>query len=267
MILGSLVSSDKIGIFNVALRLTLVLTIFQTGFGTVFAPIIAELHHASNFSELSRLLKVITRWSATITLPFFLVMFWFAEDLMRIFGEEFISGRLVLQVLAVGIFLNVAVGPIGWFIVLTGRSYLSLINSLVALLVNISVTFFLTIKFGIIGAAIAILLGLLVVNLMRLIQIRSIFGIHPFSHALWKSLVTGCLVFLIGAALSQLEWPLAFSLTIWGVLAKLASCTILLTGAYLSILYLFRFDEYDKYILRSARVRIVKFFQNEKQLA
>ncbi len=72
LILGSLVSSDKIGIYNIALRLTLVLTIFQTGFGTVFAPIIAELHQASNFSELSRLLKLITRWSTSITIPFFL---------------------------------------------------------------------------------------------------------------------------------------------------------------------------------------------------
>ncbi len=107
---------------------------------------------------------------------------------MRIFGDEFVAGRLVLQVLALGIFFNVAVGPIGWFIVLTGRSYLSLINSLVALLVNISVTFFLTTKFGIIGAAIAILLGLLVINVMRLIQIKSIFGIHPFSTAMWKSI-------------------------------------------------------------------------------
>lgn len=261
LILGSLVASDKIGIYNVALRVTLALTLFQTGFGTVFAPIIAELHHASNFSELSRLLKVITRWSTAITLPVFLVMFCFAGDLMSIFGEEFAAGKLVLQVLAVGIFFNVAVGPIGWFIVLTGRSYLSLVNSLVALLVNLVVTIFLTTKFGIIGAATAILLGLLVVNLMRLAQIRSIFGIHPFSVSLWKSMLTGCVALLIGIGLSHMKWPLVFSITVWGILAKLTLCAVLLTIVCIAVLYLLRFDDYDKYVFRSIQTRFLKAFR------
>lgn len=266
LILGSLVSSDKIGIFNVALRLTLILTIFQTGFGTVFAPIIAELHQDSNMSELSRWLKVITRWSTSITMPVFLVMFCFAGDLLSIFGNEFVAGKLVLQLLAVGIFFNVAVGPIGWFIVLTGRSYLSLMNSCIALLINISVTFFLTARFGIIGAAIAILLGLVVINLLRLIQIRSIFGIHPFSTSMWKSLLAGCVVFLLGTALARMAWPLFFSLTIWGVLAKLVSSAALLTSAYACMLYLFRFDEYDQHVMGRIRLRINSFFKEQQSI-
>jgi O-antigen/teichoic acid export membrane protein len=266
LILGSLVSSDQIGIYNVALRLTLVLTIFQTAFGTVFAPIIAELHQASNMSELSRLLKVITRWSASITIPVFLVMFCFAEDLLRIFGEEFVAGKLVLQVLALGLFFNVAVGPIGWFIVLTGRSYLSLINSCFALLVNIWVTIFLTAKFGIIGAAIAILLGLLVINFMRLVQIKFIFGVHPFSNALWKSMVAGCLVLPIGIGLNCIVWPPVFSQNVWGILIKLTSYAALLTLVYIAMLYIFRFDEHDKQIFGSIQVRVLKYFRADKQL-
>jgi O-antigen/teichoic acid export membrane protein len=264
LILGSLVSSDQIGIFNVALRLTLVLAIFQTGLGTVFAPIIAELHQASKLNELSRLLKVITRWSVIITLPVFLVTFCFAGDLMRIFGDEFVAGRPVLQVMALGILFNVAVGPIGWFIVLTGRSYLSLINSFVALVLNISVTFFLTTKFGIIGAAIAIVLGLVVINTMRLIQIKLIFGIHPFSNAIWKSLVAGCLVLLIGVGLNYVRWPSILSMSIWGNFEELVSYTVLLTSVYIAMLYFFRFDEDDRYILKNIQVRLLKFLRANK---
>jgi O-antigen/teichoic acid export membrane protein len=265
LILGSLVSSDQVGIYNVALRLTLMLTIFQTAFGTVFAPVIAELHQASNMVELSRLLKVVTRWSAMITIPIFLVMFCYPEDLLRIFGEEFVAGKLVLQILALGILLNVAVGPVGWFIVLTGRSFLSLVNSCVALLVNIVVTIFLTTKYGIVGAAVAIMLGLLVVNLMRLIEIKYIFGIHPFGRALMKCLVAGCLVLPVGLGLNQVAWPPFFSLSIWGTLIKLASYAALLTLLYAAILYLFRFDESDKQILDSIRGRVFKFLRAVKQ--
>jgi O-antigen/teichoic acid export membrane protein len=74
-------------------------------------------------------------------------------------------------------------GPVDVVLLMGGKSSWNLLNTLVAVTLNIVLNIVLIPRFGIVGAAVAWSASLLVNNLAPLVQVRRFLGLHPFGPA------------------------------------------------------------------------------------
>ena len=89
-------------------------------FGSMFAPIIAELLQRNDMEGLDQLFKIDTRWVFTLTLPLFVLVVLLSRDILVIFGAQFTQGSLALIILATAFFFNSCVGSCGAIIRMAG---------------------------------------------------------------------------------------------------------------------------------------------------
>jgi O-antigen/teichoic acid export membrane protein len=99
---------------------------------------------------------------------------------LSLFGSTYKAGASALAVLAVGQFINTAAGPLGLVINMSGRQYLTMTNNAVVAGVNVLACLLLIPRFGMTGAAISTASALTFVNVIKLFEVKLLFGIHPF---------------------------------------------------------------------------------------
>jgi O-antigen/teichoic acid export membrane protein len=242
LILGIFLPSAEVGIFYAALKTSIVLSIFLTALGAIFTPIMAELYGSNKVDQLGDLLKVVTKWGLSLTLPIFLLVLIMSEQIMLIFGPEFVAGATVLQILAVSRLVTVAVGPEGWLLTMSGHPRLNLLNSLLTLGLISLLAFLLIPRFGIIGAAVGSALGLSLVNILGLAEVYLILHIHPYNLAYLKPILAGLLAGGIAINLRFLwqDWP---------VLAQIALTALALGLVYVAALVVMRLDGNDQAVV------------------
>ena len=112
--------------------------------------------------------------------------------LLTAFGDGFGDGAAVIAITGVGFLFASAAGPVDMLLLMAGRSRLSLINTGVALIVNVGANLALIPWWGIRGAATAWLLSLVVANGLPLVQVWRDLGIHPWGGRTLRALaITG----------------------------------------------------------------------------
>jgi len=88
---------------------------------------------------------------------------------MGLFGPKFEEGALVLTILAIGQFINVATGSVGYLLMMSGHERLMRNNVACMAIVNIFISLLLIPWLGVIGAAISTAISLAAVNLIAVV--------------------------------------------------------------------------------------------------
>ena len=104
---------------------------------------------------------------------------------------------MALIILALGILINSAFGPEGMTLEAFGNTKLVMVNSLIAVIINIGLGFLLVPKYGIVGAAIATAITLSINGLLGLMEIYYLYKMQPFSMDTLKYLSIGAVTGLI----------------------------------------------------------------------
>lgn len=251
LVLGALGTSEQVGLYYVSWRAAIMLQLILAAFGTIFAPVMAELYGRQEHGRLADLLKTVTKWGVTVCLPVFLVLFVLAEDVMRIFGEDFEGAAFVLRVLAISQLLNVAVGPVGRVLTMSGHPRLNLVNSIAVLVLSLGLDLVLIPRYGLLGAALAGAFGVTLVNLLRLVEVYVVLRIHPYNLKYLKPAAAGLLAALplvgLHALLSGL--PLVARVAVPAVAALLVYGGVVILGL----------DEDDRVVLRALGRRLGRF--------
>ena len=249
LMLGLLGTTQQVGYYGVALKVSLVGAKIITAFAVVFTPVIADLWHRGAAGELHRLFVSITRWIFTLSFPFFLIMFLFSGPVMRIFGTRFVAGAGVLIILAIGQLVNAATGTAGAMVIMSGRSKLELMNVCTALLVDALLCYLLIPPYGLNGAAVANIASLVLVNIMRVVEINVIMRMLAYDRSYLKPVLAGLMAaattFLIGR----------FVIVITGF-SQLLILVIILVFVYVLIMVALGLDAYDRAVLRNFRTRV-----------
>jgi O-antigen/teichoic acid export membrane protein len=242
LMLGYFRSAAEVGIYSIAAKLGLSAFMISASFRLVFAPIIADLHHQGDLERLSALFKVVTRWIFTLSLPVFLVLILFPEAILKIFGKDFTAGSTCLIILSLGYLLCSGAGPVNHMILMTGRSGLNSVNHLIGLILNLALNYLLIPKYGILGAAIAVFVSLVSLDIMRLIETFYLMKIHPYNRSHLKSLLAGAFSFM----LIQLIFRLFAQIPeVVGI--------VLFLFCYSVTIYLFKFDEEELFLWNEFR--------------
>jgi O-antigen/teichoic acid export membrane protein len=243
LMLGFYQGPQDIGIYNIALRMAMLINIILTSFFPIFLPMIANLYNQKEFERLGYLFKVITKWIFTLSFPIFLLISLFSKEILSIFGDEFIQGSSCLIILGIAYLADAGAGPVGNMLLMTGRQYLTLINTLGTCLLNIFLNFLLIPYYGILGAAIASGSSLIFFNIIKLTQVAYILKMHPYRLNFIKPISAG-----IGAGL----------FTFWAL--KTINLTFslfpLFVIIYVVLLFLFKFDQEDYIVLNKLREKL-----------
>ena len=225
--LGGLSSVASVSIFAIAARVN---DVGHTVLGSItiaVRPIVAQLHDREDQRGLSHLYRTTTRWTFTLNLPFFLVMVLYPAALLSLFGETFARGAPALTIMAIAELVNAATGVCQAMIDMTGRAKLKLANSILWTITLVASSAVLIPLWGVVGAATAMLISTVAVNLAAVVEVRVLERLLPFDRSFWKPLVAGAAAFITG-------WVLRYVMPIendWRVAAIQAGVVLGIFGA------------------------------------
>lgn len=216
LLLGGLADTRAVGIYTVATRLVSLAVFVMAPVNALFAPHFAYFHHRGDLTRLSATYASATNWILRLSLPAFVVLAVFPAELLGLFGPEFRDGAAVTVLLAIGQLVNAGTGPCGTLLNMSGRVLLNLVNNTGILLLNVVLNVVLIPPYGMVGAAVAWSVSLVLVNVIRLVQVKELMGMLPFNTVTAKSLGAAAVAALV-AVVSKLVLPDSFGATIAGV--------------------------------------------------
>src|SRR6266540_1643556 len=249
LLIGVLRSSAEVGVYNVATRLVTLATFVMPAINGAFGPRIANLHHRGDSDSLRRTYAVATSWILRLSLPGFVALLAFPDELLRLFGNGFREGAAVTAVLAVGKLADAGTGPCGLMLNMSGRPLWSTVNNLVALVLNVALNLWLIPAHGILGAAVAWALALGTVNFARVVQVWWVMGILPFDLGVLKGMVAGAGA--LAAGLLARTW-----VTVAAVPLTTALGLVQIVAVYLGLLVLLGIGAEDRLVLHTVLRRL-----------
>ena len=172
LMLGWLKGSREVGIYSVASKLSFFMTFFLLVSNSAISPNIAFLFKENKIKEIKILVKKVT---FSLTLFAFTVLFLFTfggNFLLGIWGEEFKEAYWPLIILSVGQLTNNVTGCVGVLLIMCGFEKTHGYISLISLLFNIILNYFLIRVYGVMGAAIASSTVIFVENIIKFRLVR-----------------------------------------------------------------------------------------------
>jgi O-antigen/teichoic acid export membrane protein len=148
-------------------------------------PQIATLATAQRRDAISSVYRSTTTWIILLNGPLYVGVAIFSPLLLSLFGESYVDAWPVTVTLCVAAFLGNGSGMVDVMLSMTGRTGITLANSLGALLTQLVLLFALVPKWGALGAAVAWGVSIVVINAMSVYQLARTDGIHPFEAGTW----------------------------------------------------------------------------------
>lgn len=191
LMIGLFLPSSAVGIYNVAVLVSRLISLPLSAFGQLFPPITSELYSDGKMDELSSLYSRVTRWIFTIALLPGLAVIVYAESVLRIFGSDFAAGASILILFSVSQLVNAAVGPSGQLLMMVDHQYLTMVNQWIFGPLNIVLNYFLLDEYGLIGAAVATGFILALLNVTRAVELWHTERLTPYTKAFVKPVIAG----------------------------------------------------------------------------
>jgi O-antigen/teichoic acid export membrane protein len=200
LMLGSLASFESSGAFAASRRVVAAPNSVIASFNQVYSPQASRLFLADRRDELAVLFKSMGKWSFSLAFPLFCLTVAFPKEILSVFGDGFEGASSALVVLSFAMLFNFASGPVTTTLILIGRPRLALLDYMIVLGAEIGLAFALIPRFGLMGAAVARLVGTALNNVVPLAQVWVIMRIHPYRRDYWKP----CAAALIATAVALL---------------------------------------------------------------
>jgi len=235
IMVGFFKDATSTGLFGAAATISPFISLSLISFGKIFAPIISELWENNEIAELEANFKSVTKWIFSLGLPVFLVFMLFSPSLLLVFGEDFAGAGTALRLLAVGQMVNAMVGPIGFILSMTGRQKLNLVNSIVLAGLHIVLIVILIPRYGIAGAGLATSVSLGLLNIVRVIEVKVLYGFTPFRPDIYKPAAAGAITFAVFYLLKV--WLM------WEDLPGTLALSAAFLAVYIALLYIFGLKE------------------------
>lgn len=180
VILGIWGTSEELGIYSVASRTVMVMTLILVAMNSITAPRYSKLFSAGNGKGLAKLAQNSSKILVGIVLIPSAILLVFSEEIMSLFGPEFIIGAPILMVLVIGQFFNVACGSVGYLLTMTGHEKAFRNIILVTAVFNIILSIILVQQYGALGVAYATAISMVLWNIWALFMVKHKLGFWTF---------------------------------------------------------------------------------------
>ncbi|SHG37696.1 oligosaccharide flippase family protein [Halobaculum gomorrense] len=186
LMLNILENNYAVGQYQAIFQTSATLMLLQQSANAIFPSYASDYYHNSNKSPLSNIYTGMTKYLIWLGVAGGGFLYLYSGPVLSIFGSGFTGLERGLRVLVIGQLFAVGFGLGGPFLIMAGYERSEFINSTISALLNIILNFILIARYGVIGAAVATASTIVVVNTLRIIQVKYFIGIHPFSRSYWK---------------------------------------------------------------------------------
>ena len=166
LFLGAFDTFESIAYYSVAVKIATVTSLALISVNIVIAPKIAKIYNDRNFSELKSMIRKATRINVLISSPILLILFFFPDFLLSMFGDNYTLAKNAFLVLLIAQFFNSITGPSALYLNMTGRQKILNFILLISLLINVILNVILIPKFGMVGAASATTISFVISKLI-----------------------------------------------------------------------------------------------------
>jgi O-antigen/teichoic acid export membrane protein len=241
-VLGALSTAANVGIFTAAIQINTVGLMFHNSIIAISAPIVSELYERGEREQMGRFYQTMTKWTFTLNLPLFLIVLLFPVPILSIFGQSFVNGVAALNILVWANLVRTGAGICGTVLDMTGNTSLKLVNSIVTFALTIGLNLLLIPVWGLIGAAVASLIAVVIINLLRLLEVFILFRLLPYNWSFIKPLAAGLVALVASWGVRLLSPPKVN-------LVYTAMNVVILLVVYAGMIILLGFSQEDRIVL------------------
>ena len=159
LMLGAIIDQESVGIYNAAIKVSMLAYVGLMAINSIAAPKFAELNESGNFEALKSLVQKSTKTIFWITLPVVLVFALLPSQILSIFGQEFTIAAYSLIVLSIGKMFSAICGSVGTLLQMSGNQKYFQNVLIAAAILNVALNYFLIPEFQLLGAALASLIS------------------------------------------------------------------------------------------------------------
>ena len=170
VMLGYFKDVKEVGLYHSAVPNAQLFYLIPFAIYFIFFPVLTAMYENKNFDEFKRVYKISTRWIFTINVFALFIFLLFSEEiLVMFFGYEYIRAAIPLAILSVGYFVGYLLTRNSDAILLIYKKpKVILFYTVIGATINIILNLIFVPKYGIIGAATATSLTLLMTTFIAL---------------------------------------------------------------------------------------------------
>lgn len=246
VLLGAFLASEEVGVYQVATRLVTVAALAVNPLNSSFAPRAADLFRRKDVALLARSYSATISWMLRISLPAFVALAVFPQELLRVFGNEYVVGSTVVLIFVWGELAEAATSSAAVVLNMAGRNLVNMLDGVAVLALNIGLNILLIPRWGIEGAAVAWTVGLVLIGALRVTQARAVVHIFPFRGAAVRGVAAGVVALGVGVLVKVTTDSLV------SLVLGLAAIAV----TYVLVLLRLGISEDDWSVLRAVQARI-----------
>ena len=222
----------EVGTYTATLTLARLLQVGVGASGYIFLPVAAKFLRRSDTESVRLTYGTVTKWMLLLSLPLALLfLFVPSASLGLVYGSEYSSVVVPLQLTTVAAFATAVLGPAAPAQVAFGDAHLQAFNAVAGAVVDVVVALVLVPPYGYVGAAVAWGSANLTWTILCLLELALIRGVHPFERSFVRPLIAtavpaGALLFLARSVVRLWMLP-PIALAVAGMFLVL----VLLTGS------------------------------------
>ena len=196
--LSSILTVENVAYYSVAVFIAAVIEIPGRAMFQILSPVVADAINKKHFKKLEGLLKKSSTNLVLVAGLFFLLINLNLDDFYEMLNQDGYSiGIPIVIIVSFGKLYSMSIGCINNIISNSKYYYytfwFSLFSSVLAVVLNI----YLITDYGIVGAAYATLIVIIIMNSLKLYLIKVKFNIHPYSKDTVKIIVLSIIGFVI----------------------------------------------------------------------
>lgn len=205
LVLGVLVSSVDVGVYQVAARVVLIATFCITPLTASMAARVASHWELGDREGVSDRYLSVVLWCSRLSFPILAGVIAVPDAVLGVFGGEFLDGRTVVLILAVGAIAEAIGAPSSVLLNQIGRNRLNMTFNVAALVLNIGLNILLVPIMGIEGAAVAWGVTLILGGAVRIVAVHRVATAHwPFSREFFAASAAAIAAFLVAKTAVEL---------------------------------------------------------------
>jgi len=182
-----------VGFFRVAQRGAMLIPFGLQAVNMAIAPTISDLYTKGQMQQLQHVVTKSARAILAYALPVALILmlggFWLIPF---VFGQDFAPASWPLVILCAGQLFNAAMGSVGIVLTMSQNERLTAKGVSIAAVANIMLNSFLVPMWGVVGAALATSISLVIWNVLLVIWLFQRLGIITTALGRINSLIPGC---------------------------------------------------------------------------
>lgn len=179
LLTGVFAGPEEVSIVRIASRVAELAALMRAIVVLQYKPQLAEAHGQGDMAKLQSLVSTMALIFVVTGLPLTLGLWVYAEQVMSVFGPEFVDGAWPMRIYVLGIFFTLVCGPCTVLLSMAGQERIASRIVWIALGINIVFDLILIPLYGPLGCAIANFLSLCFIGVASVLADHRILKIYP----------------------------------------------------------------------------------------